>query len=125
MNGIVSGKSEKQVGTMVFKIKQERTALYSDFVTIRDVEKTDWVRLVRKSPQTVTYSIVDGIIPVSVIWPKSTTSEATRIYPVYNDLTYVILLFWENNILGVSTLYSSSEVEDVYASIQVGTLETL
>lgn len=89
------------------------------------LKKTDWVRLVRKSPQTVTYSIVDGIIPVSVIWPKSTTSEATRIYPVYNDLTYVILLFWENNILGVSTLYSSSEVEDVYASIQVGTLETL
>lgn len=50
MNGIVSGKSEKQVGTMVFKIKQERTALYSDFVTIRDVEKNRLGKIGAKVP---------------------------------------------------------------------------
>lgn len=117
MNAIVSGKLEKVAGSMVFKTFQTKTFnAGSSFYTVNNVSTSNWIRLITQS------GTIDAILPIASIWRESTTDPATKLYPVYNDLTYYVMLYWEDNILRIRSSYDY-KVDSVYRTAEIGTLE--
>lgn len=78
MNAIISGKMEKQAGSMVW----EHFHSYGFYTTasrqyVDNVSVSDWIRLIDKENKP------SAILPISSIWRKSTsiTDSATRLFP--------------------------------------------
>ena len=118
MNAIVSGKMEKQAVTWeTFRGHGFYTTASRQYV--ENVSVSDWIRLIDKENKT------SAILPISSIWRKSTTDSATRLYPIHNDLTWYIMLLWENNILGIYSSYDDYDhrVSLVYNGVDIGTLK--
>ncbi len=120
MNAIISGKMEKQAGGMIWETFQTKEFnVGSSYYVVYNVSTSDWIRLIERG------GAISAILPVSSIWRKSTTASATRLYPVHNDLTYYIMLYWEDNMLRITSSYDDSDyrVDAVYDKAEIGTLK--
>lgn len=122
MNAIVAGKQEKVAGSMVWEnFRSHGFYTTSSRQYVDNVSVSDWIRLIDKENK------ISAILPISSIWPKSTTitASATRLYPIHNDLTWYIMLLWENNILGIYSSYNDVDhrISLIYNRVDIGTLK--
>lgn len=117
MNAIISGKVEKQVGSIVWETFQtQEFRSYSPSYYVYNVSISDWIRLIDNG------GAISAILPVSSIWRESSTEKATRLYPVQNNLQYYIFLNWVDNTLRIGDSFAKG-VDTVYDKVEIGTLK--